>query len=523
MAIIRKYPNILAITTIVCVFIVTREFIPLYFSNQMEYYVYGFARANPHLLQNDWFIQTAPKHPAFTILVEALYRLNIIELGSYFFQVLLEAIMYISMYSIANTMLSKLLQQGDYKTSLRSSQLALIVIAIMMIARDSSIINRLIDMIAAPLPFSLNLWWRQLWNLHGIAYQYLEIGYFQPSQFGVLIMVAIAFALQNRWRLATVILALTVNLHFSYSIHCGVLLLIFAGWVRHGGKHILAVQLLVIFSILVIPILLYAVVFVNDPNADTANELLSLNRWADFTVPSVFWRGIFSANSFKMIIMFTALIIAIRYRLKFIVLTVAVGLVVIIGGLFYVHFTEDYTVALMFPWRASAHLVPLSIVTIMAVVGLVGVSFLSRFRVPIQYIKVVASFLIIIFLIAETFTTISELMPKPLDTEHLLYQEIKSVTDVQDVILVPIEFGKVRLLSERAVYVDDFNVPLLSVDALEWWDRIQFARQFYENDLREQFSLCQQIDVDYFVTQAQDNALDVIPVSVVDDYAIYAC
>jgi hypothetical protein len=80
-------------------------------------------------------------------------------------------------------------------------------------------------------------------------------------------------------------------------------------------------------------------------------------------------------------------------------------------------------------------------------------------------------------------------------------QLIEQQTPPDSVLLTPLE-DDYRLGARRAVYVDWKSHPYLGAEVLEWWQRVEFVRQFYTLDATARQQACQTAGVDYYVVQA---------------------
>jgi len=516
----------------------TRNFVPLYNITQNEYYAHALARANQDLLQNDWFTQTQLKHIVFSWMVEGLYHLNIIQLGTHIIQIILEAIFFISAFFISESTFSLLKKRNENLSSFDTDLLSLITIFTLIVIHNSTILIGLANRFRSIIPDAHHLW-REFSNFSGVAVQVMNGGYLQPSEFGIFIMVAIALVLRSHWRMAVIMLAISVNFHFSYSIHCGVLLLVFAGFLLYEKRYQRTFEICVIFGVLVLPITLYAVSFLGDPLSEFASEIFAVEMFPFHSLPSVFWNRPTQMNSLKMITILLGIIFCWRFQFYRLISILLIGFIFIILGLLYVQATSDYSIAILFPWRASIYLVPLAIIIILICIIWTFSIIFHDHLLRKRWFQYVAIFFLVSILAGEGFmflrwkvvgVTYSQDSVNP----QQIYDKISGATDPSDVILIPSQQDENKVLSQRfwsgarmgmqrAVYVDGFSFPMLGKDVKEFWKRLQFIKSFDQQPLEIQRKLCREADVDYFVSYEVNLSLDITPIVEADPVYLYIC
>lgn len=533
----RISANRIMFVCIVLIFIFTRSYIPLYTITQNEYYAHAFANSQDVLLQNDWFVQTQLKHVIFSRMVEGLYRLDIVETGTYAIQVALEAIFYISAFYIFRKMFESLRWRRERFGQLDINTLSFVSTLVLMLVHNSFILVAIANQLNEFIP-DAHLLWREFSNFSGLAVQVMNGGYLQPSEFGILFFPAVALALHSRWRLATILLGIVVNFHFSYSIHCGVFILVFVGILLYQRKWRHAFEVCLIFGVIVLPITIYAVSFLGDPLADYAAMIFAVEMFPFHSLPKVFLLRPQQMNILKMLMIFAAILICWRfqfYRLRAILVS---GFILVSVSLAYVYFTSDYSVAILFPWRASVFLVPLAAVVIIAWVVWIITLLLRENLLTQPSFGFVLGLLIVAIFLAEGFMfmrwTVIGVDNSGAGDEvgGQIFAGITDATGPDDIILIPTEqvgvlpprfWAGARLALGRAIYVDSFSFPMLGKDVAEFWDRLQFVESFYQQPLDVQFELCREANVDYFVSYQTDVEFEDKQVLTVDPVYLYPC
>jgi|GEM_PF-2676739 len=531
----RNFNNMLLLGAVVLLFIFTRNFVPLYVNTQNEYYAHAFARAHENLLQNDWFTHTQLKHVVFSWMAEGLYRLNIAQTGTHIIQVILEAIFYISSFYIFQSIFASVKRKNEKFHQLNINQLSFVASIILIVIHNSLVLVAIANRFQVILPNAQHLW-REFSNFSGLAVQVMNGGYLQPSEFGILFIAAIALALRSRWRIATVLLAATVNFHFSYSIHCGVFLLVFVGILLYEKQWRRAFEICVIFGLLVLPITLYAVSFLGDPLADFASRIFAVEMFPFHSLPSVFWDRPLQMNTLKTLMMMLGILLCWRFQLYRMLAIMLTGFTFVVVSLIYVVLSSNYSVAILFPWRASVFLVPLAAIVIIAVVVWVLTTLLRDRWLNQKWFQSALVFMLVAILLAEGFmfvrwTVIGVVNPGDVNANQI-YAGITDATEPSDILLIPFEehellpsrfWAGTRLATERALYVDDFSFPMLGQDVAEFWDRLQFVESFYQEPLEIQLELCREANVDYFVSDTVDPLLDATPTFEMNPVYLYAC
>ena len=139
---------------------------------------------------------------------------------------------------------------------------------------------------------------------------------------------------------------------------------------------------------------------------------------------------------------------------------------------------KSNALALLFPWRLSTWLVPLSLSVVAG--WLINWAFerfpLERYSRWIMAGSLVAA---IIFAIAGVikFSTLWQEKHTADDRPMMAYVEANKKSG--DVYLIPIDMQDFRLETGAPVYTEFKSIPYKDVEVLEWRRRVEFARKFY--------------------------------------------
>jgi hypothetical protein len=227
---------------------------PLYTSNQNQYFLHGLARAGFGFLSRDWLANTLDPTPAFSRLVEYTYRLTSLEVLFYVYYALLMGIYLFSLL-------------GIIKHSVWEKELTPPAPPSLPGKGDEGLGPRTLVFLALRHIHSAG-WRFALSRLVGVNWTYLlEDGVadqrmlgpvFQPSTFGVLLLLSIYFFLRRRPYLAILAAVLAACFHPTYLLAAGVLTgayLLTTGWEERDIHKPLALGALALLA--VAPILVY--------------------------------------------------------------------------------------------------------------------------------------------------------------------------------------------------------------------------------------------------------------------------
>ena len=98
-------------------------------------------------------------------------------------------------------------------------------------------------------------------------------------------------------------------------------------------------------------------------------------------------------------------------------------------------------------------------------------------------------------------------------------------TEMNAVILIPIDWEDFRLVAQRAVFVDWKNHPYLGTEVMEWWRRIQVVQQFYDpsTSADDRKRICNNEAVNYYILPTSSMKASEIVVAKSEPYAIVRC
>lgn len=310
---------------------------PLYYSNQNQYFLHGLAQAGRGYLADDWLANTADPTPIFTPLVAftALY------LNDYLFHIYY--VLFLGIYVVS------LLGIWSALSEPRPS----LVQQFALLAGVTLVHSALLRWLSCQL-FGVDYPW---YFQAGLAGQYLLGSMFQPSVFGVILLLSIWLFLLDRPYSAAAAASLTGILHSTYLLLAAVLVLGYLLVLVREGRWRQALGSGGLALVLVLPAVGFVLRTFGPTTPETAAEAQAIivyfrvphhgriDRWLDVIgVLQVLW-------------VVAAMLLVRRTRLFPILL---VSFVVSLGLSVWQWLTGSSFLAMLFPWRISTYLVPLA-------------------------------------------------------------------------------------------------------------------------------------------------------------------
>ena len=430
---------------------------PLFTSNQNQYFLHGYAQAGYGNLAEDWLANTADPTPVFSFLVAGTIRLFHTGNVFYIYYAFLLGIYFFSLWGIVEQVFQ-----------LRASKLKASLFTAAIILLHSTVLRYLLQRF-----FGGD--WSYLFE-GGVAGQRLLGVVFQPSTFGVFLLLSIALYLRGKNGLAVLSAALAATFHPTYLLSAAALTL---GYIfdtfRSQNKLRPAIRLGILAVITIAPILVYTFItfWGGNPRIDQqARDILVNIRIPAHTLVSVWFNA---SVVIKLLFLFVALFLVRNHRL-FTVLLVPLCMAVLLSMVQVL--SKNTTLALLFPWRLSTWLVPVS-------TGLIAgwIVTWAAHRVPVSKVGIfqwVTLGLIGLAAGAGIFRTYLEnqawagLPYRPLEAY------VKSHLRAGEQYLTPSSIYDFRLETGAPVYVDFLSIPYKSAEVLEWDGRFRQESYYYQ-------------------------------------------
>lgn len=453
----KRYITLLAwFVVVTSLFALAYNQAPLYTSNQNQYFLHGFAQAGYGTLSEDWLANTADPTPVFTFLVAATIRLfHSANLFFVYYAVLL-GVYFFSLFGIIDNIFS-----------FRSSKLTTHIFIAVIIFIHATIFRYLLQRL-----FGGD--WPYLFE-GGAAGQRLLGPVFQPSTFGVFLLLSIYLYLKEKKSLAVLSAVLASTIHPTYLLSAAALILAYLIDTFRIQKKIWPVARLGLLALAAVaPILLYT--FINFWGGNSDTSIAARDILVNIRIPlhAIFKVWFNSTVVVKLIFLGAGLFLVRRHRLFILLL---VPLLISIGLTIVQVISNNAALALIFPWRISTWLVPVSVSLI---VGKLVKS--SILKIPVSLvgvIKTVGLVLIGLAAVAGLFRTYLE-SNQSAEPYKQLETYVASYRQVGHQYLTPSKLYDFRLEAGVPIYVDFLSIPYRDEDVVEWDRRFRLESFFYQ-------------------------------------------
>ncbi|MCI0463303.1 MAG: hypothetical protein L0Z62_40670 [Gemmataceae bacterium] len=465
---------------------------PLYYSNQHQYFLHGLAKAGHGLLHEDWLANTLDPTPLFSALVAFTARFLHPWCFHAYYGLLLAA------YAAALLGLFAALAGGP------------------VAARRWPVFAALLVLVhAAAIRWCSYHWLGQdyPWYLQaGVAGQYILGGMFQPSVFGILLVVAISLFVWDRPLLAAGCLAAANVVHVTYLLPAALLTLGFIAALAGERRYRLALGVAALALVLVLPITAYTLLTFGPTSPEVfaeAQDILMNVRIPHHARPDL-WLDEIAVFQIAWVVLGMAL--TWRTRL-FPILAVPFVLAVLLT-LAQVA-TGSQALALLFPWRISAVLVPVATTVVLS--RLVAIPALPLDGTAARRTSAVT---LVVLAVAGVWISVGRLAYYMADEELPLLdfvERTKAPGDVyflpvrvpdlaattrgslssdfkplpdkrQDTRVIPVDLQRFRLATGAPLFVDFKSIPYKDTEVLAWRDRLRLAEEVQEQIRQGRFS-----------------------------------
>jgi len=444
---------------------------PLYTSNQNQYFLHGLAKAGIGYLHQDWLANTLDPTPVFSSLIYLTYRYLFWPPVFYLYYAILAGIFIFSLLGIASEVLNE-------KMDITKKWLCIAA----LIAVNSAALRYLVVRI-----FNVN--WAYLFD-GGVAGQRLLGSVLQPSTFGVFLVLSIYLFLRRKFTGSLIFLLLAPNFHPTYLLSAAVLTIIYLGILLVEKKNLRTPAVFGLTAFLgVIPILVNTLSTFGgtDPQLTAhSRELLVEFRIPHHAIPAEWFdasvivkigfivMAVYLLRSTKMI---TASPTTTTSNIKLFHILLWSSVTAISGTIAQV-ITSNKIIALIFPWRMSTWLVPIS-------VSVITIWIINQLWPWME--KRLASRTLIVFSISlSVLLAGSGLAKTMLDYREKITSADRSMMAFVyenklpgDLYVTPLDMQDFRLVTEVPVYVEFKSIPYLDVDVKEWFRRVSLMGNLY--------------------------------------------
>jgi uncharacterized protein DUF6798 len=467
---------------------------PLYYSNQNQYFLHGLAQAGVGFLDHDWLAGTRDPTPIFTALVTFIERW--LHKDAFY-------VLYILIFGLYAHALSGIFSEVTGKP--RTSPAGLAFLSLLVFLHSGLIRWCSATWFGVDYPWFLQA---------GVAGQYVLGFGLQPSVFGVLLLEAIHAFLRDRRFSAATWAALAGIIHATYLLSAAFLVLAFMFALVRRGRWPAALAAGAWALLLVLPMVIYNSLSFAPTSPQTFAEAQRIlvhfriphhavvERWLD---PLAMLQVVWILTSFVLVWrqpVFLVLVLPFVFALALTLAQVATG---------------SDTLALLFPWRTSALLVPAATAIILArLVNLLAPAIERRFPQPTWKSWTTLGLPMLASVAGGIAISISGLgyRSNPDEMELLDFvRRNKKEGDVyllsvdwpkatsgkrgvfstnftpaprrgRDAHLIAVDFQGFRLATGAPIYVDFKSIPYQDAEVLEWQRRLFWVADVYDRLLR---------------------------------------
>lgn len=436
---------------------------PLYTSNQNQYFLHGYAQAGFGFLDQDWLANTLDPTPVFSGLIHLTAQYLAWPPIFYGYFAILAGIYLFSLYGI----LTEAFQCKNVPNSKRWFYLTVLFLV------HSAAIRYLIIRISNPN-------WAFLLD-GGVAGQRLLGEVFQPSTFGVFLILSIYLFLRGNTFWAVLSLVLAPTFHPTYLFSAAILTLIYMGISFYEHKKLgstVAIGFTALVGVLPCLILAFNTFSGSDPQTTArSREILVTFRIPHHAIPTQWLDG---SVIIKVAFILLALYLTRKSRIFHLVLWPFLSAVL---GTILQLLTDSAALALLFPWRVSTWLVPVA-VGIILFKGLDKIWPWLTKRISASAIKAACMAVVVVLAALGLYKTLLNVNEKNNSNAHPMLKFVKDHKSPEDVYLIPLDMQDFRLETGASAYVEFKSIPYRDSDVLEWYRRIRLAGNLYRAPIK---------------------------------------
>ncbi|HEY3382686.1 MAG TPA: DUF6798 domain-containing protein [Vicinamibacterales bacterium] len=504
---------------------------PLYSSNQNHHFLKGLADAGVGFLSDDWQVTTADPFPVFSAVVAFTHRY------------LSDNLFYLCYYLLFGAYILAVLRVGATGMRDGRSRTEQVVVFSLLTLLHNEVFAYLVLFDKAHIG-----WWQMThWGVAG--QEIFGHGAFQASSFGMLLPLAVLLFIRGRPIAAAVLAAVVADVHFSYALTSGSLVAAFVAltaWQSRQWRR--AVIMSVLAAAIVTPMLWYTLrnFGPTSPEASVQAFRILSDHLPFEAVPSR-WLGATCVAQLGLVIV--AMILARRTALL-VVLAVPTAVGVLLTAVQVL--TGNQTLGLIFPWRTSVLVVPVST----AIIASRGVGWLferwsldrGAARKVVVAVAVVNVFLGVttgIVRMTSEFAlhydygplerVVRWVAPAPIYADFVQELRPDSVPVLRyvertrakgDLYLIPPDLQRFRTYGGAPAFVDYKSHPYKDVEVIEWDRRLHLAQRFYagQNDCTALEFITAHYRISHVVLDrrvSQTVCAGLAPVFVDDSYGVY--
>jgi hypothetical protein len=429
---------------------------PLYTSNQNQYFLHGLARAGFGFLRDDWLVRTPEPTPLFSGMVQLVASV----LPAWAFYLIYAGLMGVYLFSLLAVVGSAF--------DLRRPGTRTLVLALLVVLHSAALRYLLGRLVLPEAEFVLE---------GGVAGQRLLGAVLQPSTFGVLLVLSLALFLSGRRIPSVLALGAACAVHPTYLLSSGVLLgtyVALTAWPRVHWRR--AVVMALVGAAVLAPTAAWAYLTFRPSGADLyalATDILIRLRLPHHAIPAK-WLDVTVA--IQAAIVLTAVVLVRRSPL---VVILSVGAAFVVVSTAAQTASGDPTLALLFPWRLSTVLIPVSTACITAAIAAAVLDRLTQRPKLVRLVLTGSVVAVVVAAAAGVFRHREELRAQRTDPAAPMMAYVAATVGPGDVYFVPPKLQDFRLRTGAPIVVEAKAIPYRDGEVAAWYDRLKLARNFF--------------------------------------------
>lgn len=473
----RHHPAWITYFSVALVFGVAYGQYPLYYFTQNQYFFHGLVRAGFGLLRNDWLAGTPDPWPAFSALVQLTYR----YLGEPAFYTVYVLLLGVYAYSVMG-IVSTLFGAKPWTTRWLAYLAAMTALHAPMLGRLLGIVN-----------FNPSRVF-----VEGVASQMILMDMLQPQAFGAFLLLSIHLFLRGKPFQAILASGASAAFHPVLLLSVGVLTLSYMVVMFRRGEGVARPLALGSVALaLLLPVLTYSYILFGPtaPEAMRAAQEVLYDRLSFHTMPAV-WLG---TTAYLKVAMIVAALYVVRRTELFTVMLISFA---VAAGLTLVQIaTGSVNLALIFPWRLSVYLVPLSSLIVLAAVlfGLLG-AFERRFPRRESVLVALAVAVLVMTMADGAVETARRFARREQRSTTGIMRFIKTSRAPGDTYLIPMDWREFRLYTGAPAFIEHRFIPYDDAAVVEWHKRIGLLTDFYSAKGDGRCSKLRALSAEYRIT-----------------------
>ena len=309
----------------------------------------------------------------------------------------------------------------------------------------------------------------------GVAGQSIYNKTYQPSTYGVLLILSLCLFIYDKLILSIIIASLSAIIHPTYLIHSIFLISGYCIYFLYFKNYRNLLISMLIALIFLTPLLLYLLLnFISlDPNISILGQEIMAVQRIPHHAKITYW---FSYKDIQSLIIITsALFLVYKEKNIFIPLIVVCTLSLIFTLIHYL--TDSNFLGLLFPWRSSVYLNPISILIILSIV----LNKLNqKYSLTIENYSKVISLICMLFILLLTIPGVKEIYSLNEFKKKKFSLAIKLSKEKNiNRLLIPINQNHIRMNSGIPIFIDWKSTPYKNEEIIDWYERINLAKNFY--------------------------------------------